>query len=285
MAEKLDPNPGSPPSVATTLISFQCPAFWVSNPKAWFLTLECQFQSRNIKSSLAKYNFVVPALPLNIVEEVMDILTSPPDDHPYEALRDAILQRTGASEKERLRRLLQDLTLGEKKPSQLLRHMQQEIGQVPIDDALLRELWFQKLPSDVQFLLAPSQGLDVQQVALMADNAMQYRAQPVASVSHTPAPTSESPALQAILAELAELRLSVASIKADRDRSRGRRSRRSHGPHPRAPSRTRSASRPSSPSSRRPLCWYHHKYGKDANNCEKGCQWDSSKGGNARANE
>lgn len=254
--------------------SFQCPSFWISNPKAWFLALEPQFQLRGIKSSETKYYIVTAALPQQIVEEVMDILASPPQDLPYEALKEAILNRTGSSEKERLRRVLQDLSLGDRKPSQLLRLMRQEIGELPVDDKFIRELWLQKLPSDVQFLLAPSQELALDQVALMADNAMQYRLTPVTAGVHTPGPSpKEDGALASIMAKLEKLELKLHRLERERSRSRDR---------PRSQSRNRSIS------SSRPKgseCWYHYRHKEKARKCEPPCSWSSNTAaGNAKAN-
>ena len=53
-----------------------------------------------------------------------------------------------------LNELLTNTELGDRTPSQLLRHMRFLLGQYKVDDAIMRYWWSQKLPEDAQRILA-----------------------------------------------------------------------------------------------------------------------------------
>ncbi|CAE1172047.1 unnamed protein product [Acanthosepion pharaonis] len=122
----------------------KCPKF-----KTWFLQLDAIFQARHITSLQSKFASVVEKLPAKVVAEVADILTSLPIDKPYETLKQAILHRSGFSEERKIRDLLTNVSIGDSKPSQLLRRMQQLLGDNNISATVFRQMWLDKLPSDM----------------------------------------------------------------------------------------------------------------------------------------
>ncbi|CAE1170714.1 unnamed protein product [Acanthosepion pharaonis] len=120
------------------------PAF-NSNVQTWFLQLDAIFQARHVTSQQSKFASVVEKLPAEVAAEVADILTSLPIDKPYETLKQAILHRSGFSEKRKIRDLLTNVTIGDSKPSQLLRRMQQLLGDNNISATVFRQMWLDKL--------------------------------------------------------------------------------------------------------------------------------------------
>lgn len=80
------------------------------------------------------------------------------------------MKRTSVSEQRRLRQLLSDVELGDRKPSQLLRRMRQLLGSRKFDEALLRQLFLQRLPTHVQSILAASKdSVTLEDLAELAD--------------------------------------------------------------------------------------------------------------------
>ena len=71
-------------------------------------------------------------------------------------MKQAIIDRTAISERERFRQLFSKEDLGDRKPSQLLRHMQSlfQHDSKNFDKKQLRELFTQKLPVLIQRVLA-----------------------------------------------------------------------------------------------------------------------------------
>ncbi|CAE1282833.1 unnamed protein product [Acanthosepion pharaonis] len=141
-----------------------------SNVQTWFLQLDAIFQARHITSQQSKFAAVVEKLPAEVAAEVADILlTSLPIEKPYETLKQAILHRSGFSEERKIRNLL-NVTIGDARPSQLLRRMQQLLGDNDISTTVFRQMWLDKLSADiVRILAALADDMDIQKLATIAD--------------------------------------------------------------------------------------------------------------------
>jgi hypothetical protein len=87
--------------------------------------VEAQFSTRGITSQKKKFDHVIASLTPEYASEVRDIILHPPEARPYDRLREQLVPRTGTSTRRRLQQLLTSEELGDRKPSQLLRKMQQ----------------------------------------------------------------------------------------------------------------------------------------------------------------
>ncbi|XP_038073042.1 uncharacterized protein LOC119741363 [Patiria miniata] len=129
MATKSEPqNPdsgGSSGASPVSAVALKLPPYWPNDPVIWFAQVEAQFLTRGIKSELTKYSYVIASLQPSIAQEVRDLLVNPPADNPYSKLKEELIKRTSESERKRLQKLLTTEELGDKKPSQLLRTMEQ----------------------------------------------------------------------------------------------------------------------------------------------------------------
>ena len=92
-----------------------------------------------------------------------------PEDSPYETLRRAIIQRVSKTKHQLLQNLLHHDGLGDRKPSQLLRNMQQLLGENSEGD-LLQELFVQQLPAHIRPALASMKDKTLIELADVADN-------------------------------------------------------------------------------------------------------------------
>ena len=128
--------------------------------------------------------------------------------HPWE-----LCKRTAGSNQRKLQRLLNDVELGDRKPSKLLRHMCHLWCGGDTDETLLRELFMQRLPRNVCMVLAPS-GTDVSldNLAEMADRIMDVPTTTVAGVHapqffppHTPPASTEIDSLRAEVRQLQDM--------------------------------------------------------------------------------
>ena len=72
-----------------------------------------------------KFTYVVSSLQPEFAQEVMDLLFIPPTETPYDSIKVEHIRRTSLSEEKRLHQLLISEELGDHKPSQHLRKMQQ----------------------------------------------------------------------------------------------------------------------------------------------------------------
>ncbi|GBN17193.1 hypothetical protein AVEN_163234-1 [Araneus ventricosus] len=100
--------------------------------------------SENLKppqdvSEQTKFDTLVAALDPQTLTYVSDLLYTPPKGNPYTALKNRLLSEFEVSQNKKVRALLEDLDLGDRKPSLLLRQMQ-ELSEGLVDDAFLKNL-------------------------------------------------------------------------------------------------------------------------------------------------
>ncbi|XP_064486038.1 uncharacterized protein LOC135398579 [Ornithodoros turicata] len=279
-----DPQTSSAPSPMSSLaaVAVKLPPYFDRNPAVWFLQAEAQFNLAGITAQQTKFYHVISALTPSAANEVYDILASPSPSTPYDQLKKALLQRTTLSSRSRLQQLLSTEELGDRRPSQLLQRMRQLLGDqsASVDDDLLRELFLQRLPQNVQMVLATAADMTLDQLATLADAVMEVANPAVAAVFPALPPSEparpqprlppqstiddlcrEFRSLAAVIAACHASRPDTHLRRQSRDRS-GRRTRRS-------PSTNRAASRDRSPA----MCWYHRRFGADAHHCFLPCSW------------
>ena len=191
------------------------------------------------------------------------MLIRPPADNPYDTLKAELIKRTATSEQRKLQQLIGGEELGDRKPTQLLHRMQQLLGDhlgSTSDNAFLKELFLQRLPSNVRMVLASTDTTDLAKLADMADRIVEVAAPQTVSATYTAVPEVEQ--LKAEITRLTEL---VDSLTHGPRRSRGR--SRDRRPQSQACTDTRT------PQSSEPLCWYHQKFGEVAKKCQDPYSW------------
>ncbi len=132
--------------VSAVTVHLKLPPFWPADPELWFVQVEAQFACRRITSQQSKFDYVVSSLSPEFAAEVRDLLLRPPADNPY-----TVLKRTTSSEQRKLQQLFTGEELGDRKPTQLLRRMQQLLDGRPglIGTSFLQDLFLQRLPHSV----------------------------------------------------------------------------------------------------------------------------------------
>ena len=163
------------------------PPFWPADPLVWFAQIEAQFATRNITNQQTRFDYVVAGLSNEYATEICDLILNPPREDAYSTLKDLLIKRTAASERKHLLLLFTAEELGDRKPTQLLRRMQQLMGDAAgpnLDNSFLRELFFQRLPSHVRMVLASSgDNVSLDILADMADKIMEAAIPTVTSVT------------------------------------------------------------------------------------------------------
>ena len=149
-------NPRHIDSAPVNAVSLKIPPFWPSDPQIWFAQVEAQFSTRGVTSERNKFDHVVASLAPEYAQEVRDLILSPPRTTPFGTLKTQLIERNAASEQRQLQQPFRTEELGDRKPTQLLRRMQQLLGEhvTVADNSFLRELFLQRLPSNVRMVLA-----------------------------------------------------------------------------------------------------------------------------------
>ena len=145
------------PSVATAgpaiaMVNLKLPPFWSSDPEVWFQQVKAQFPMRHVTVQRTKFDHVVASLSPDFATEVRDLINRPPADAHNDSLREQLIKRTTASEQRKLQQLFSAEELGDRKPSQLLRRLQQRASTT--DNTFLWEFFLKCLPGNVRMILA-----------------------------------------------------------------------------------------------------------------------------------
>ena len=231
-------------------VSVKMPPFWRDRPSLWFAQLEAQFDLANIKEEKTKFAYVVANLQETYAVEVEDIISRPPGVNPYTTIKRELIARTSATEDKRIRQLIFEEELGDKKPSQFLRHLRSLGGNV-IQEPLIKTLWLQRLPVQVQAILQTQIRLSTDQLATMADKVLEVESSSMTNVSAIKSPSSDlKRQLEQMSMQFESMQTELSSIRRDLARHESR-------------ERSQNISNFTS------FCWYHHRFGKRAQRCER----------------
>lgn len=302
----LPPNQNNPPprppagdgpnneiAAATVGIRLPWPRMVENNIELWFTQVDHWFGASRITSDATKHSTIVAALDASLLQQIYATVMNPPPPpaSKYEAVKAALIRNFTESEQRRAQQFVSGLQLGDRKPSHLLNDLRR-VGGEGQDEKLLKVLWLNRLPVQVQTCLAAvTSPLDA--LAELADSVMEtFRvsesfgvnavqndvARPststVAAASSNSAATnnavknSDSDALSKLSAQVEKLTRQMARIH--NENVAGIRSR------PRERSLSRPRSRNATPANvNEPeddgRCWYHRTYGNDARKCREPC--------------
>ncbi|XP_052742287.1 uncharacterized protein LOC128198959 [Bicyclus anynana] len=253
-------------SVSGVSVSARIPEFWTDLPRHWFIQAEAVLHPQKM-SDEAKFQFVISKLGKDVIQQVTDILVKQPENGKYDTLKTRLLDIYEESENRKVQKLISEMELGDQKPSQLLRKMQ-ELASGKVTDETLTILWQNHLPGWVRGILTASGLSDINALARMADKVTE-NAMPIQGVAAVRSARSDSPD---VIAEIHKLGERLRKIE-NSQRSGGRSRSRSHG----APrTRNTSGSRKRTPADPDWLCYYHYKFRARAHKCVQPCTWKTS---------
>ncbi|GFY41817.1 transposon Tf2-9 polyprotein [Trichonephila inaurata madagascariensis] len=92
------------------------PPYNFSDPQLWFSTCERTFAlgvPKAITDTCTKFNYIVASLPPEAAAIVRDLIITPDETDPYGAIKAQLIQRTGESSQQEIRKLLTVLLLME----------------------------------------------------------------------------------------------------------------------------------------------------------------------------
>ena len=204
-----DPEGSSTPeTVAPTLrmdiseVSLKISTFWPADPEVWFSQVEATFTTCGISVQRTKFDHIITSLSPEVATEVRDLILKPPSDNTYDVLQEQLIRRTAASEQCKLQQIFTTEQLGDRKPTQLLRCMQQLLGEhtSTTDSAFLHKLFLLKLPAKVRMVLASTgDTVSLDKLAELADKILE-----VALPSSIAAVDSSAPQLSTEVRQLRE---------------------------------------------------------------------------------
>jgi len=200
---EVNKQPMTPDTTMVNRVTIKPPPFWKGDPAIWFAQIEAQFALSGITNDTTKYFHVISAVDTGILSQVADIIQIPPVTEKYKnTLKTRLIDIYTDSKEKKLRKLLSDVELGDRKPSVFLNEMQR-LGGNALSNELLKSLWLQHLPITTQSCLAVTKG-SLDELARLADPVAEIgQPRSVAAVSSDK--TAEL--LQILIKEVAELKL------------------------------------------------------------------------------
>ena len=245
-------------------VGVRVPPFWPEKPAIWFAQIEGQFAISNITADTTKFYYVISHLDPRYATEVEDVIINPPATEKYIKLKTELIMRLSESREKKVHQLLTHEELGDRKPSQFLRHLQHLPGP-KVPEEFLRTIWSSRLPSNIQSIFASQDSARLDALADLAD-----RIHDVMPRGHQVAATSTHGVsdLDTMCKQMGELTNQVQALTQKvNDLSRQNRSRKRED---------RSKSRQNRSQSRDkdyPTCWYHFKFGEKATKCVQPCEF------------
>ncbi|KYN06793.1 hypothetical protein ALC62_02253 [Cyphomyrmex costatus] len=228
--------------------------FWKTKPDLWFVKIEALFRIADITVDVIKYNYVIQCLDDTSLTVVSDFVLKPPAaDIKYLILKYRLIEKFAKenSAERKLRELLDEVDLSDRRPSQVLRRMR-DLAQNSVSEEVLRSLWLQRLLQQIQATLTATK-YDLEELADRIMDVLPIGNNTVATLTPTQA-TSMDSQMSTLLdrVEKLETHLSRSESHVSSDR------------HCRSRSRSKSENH---------LCWYHIHFGINAINCTQPCGW------------
>lgn len=249
--------------------------FWPNSPATWFISAEAQFTLSRITSDVSKYNYVVASLPQDVAESIMDVLQEPPVINLYAHLKKILIERHSLSIEKRIKKLISDEHMGDKKPSEFYRQLKSlAVGDsgTTVGEDLVLKLWLNRLPQVINIALIPHKSDSVDKLLNVADQVHEAMLN-VSAIEGTSARVNQNPfsnsrnvqtdRIEKLEHEIHELKQMISNLNTNynngsRSNSRGR-------------SNNRSRSRSRTFNKNGKLCWYHFKFGECATKCVAPC--------------
>ncbi|XP_067137603.1 uncharacterized protein [Centruroides vittatus] len=192
-------------------VQAKMPIFTKTNIKLFFVQLDAAFAINRITSENTKYNYLINSLDAEILSNVSDLVFDSPAEAPFTKLKDRLLEIFQNSAAKEAKILLEDLALGDQKPSVLLRKMR-ELSAGKIAEEFLRNLWLQRLPKNIQTILAVS-GDELDKLAILADKVAELtEPTQLASINLE----AENPLIKNLEMQILELITKVAELNVSR---------------------------------------------------------------------
>lgn len=235
------------------------PDFFKENVELWFWQVEAAFSTNGIRSDTKKYYAIISSLPSSVIFKISEFRQNPPIINMYETLKTKIIQEFSDSEQTKITKLLQNLPLGDRKPSELLAEMRAKSANTQVSKRLLSQLWIRNSPESIRVILSISDELSLEKQSECADKI--HESMNNGSIFNREVNTiskfSESKTLKDLESMVIDLKKELNKLKNFRGRSRNR-------------SKT-----PNRSNDQNNYCWYHRKFASKATKCNKPCEFQT----------
>ncbi|XP_039949810.1 uncharacterized protein LOC126766014 [Bactrocera neohumeralis] len=233
------------------------------NIEAYFYSLDFWFEASGVTTDSAKFNIVAASIPQVKLMELRSIIDAAPTSARYQFIRTKLIENFTESQQRRLQRVLRDMPLGDRRPSDLFNEMKRAAGSA-LSESILHDLWVNRLPQYAQAAIIATNVpiVDKLKIADSIVETMQMREVRIHEVSASNHTTDN------------DLRTEIAELKQRFDRV-------TSSEKTRARFRSKTPVRPHNINSGE-MCWYHAKFGPNAKKCRQPCKFVQSTSPNGK---
>ena len=238
-------------------VPVKLPPFDPKQPKRWFQQVDAIFRRAHVISSQDKWDYVLPKLPTDVLNDISDVVDSLTDatPNPYELAKNRLLETYTPTRWQLARQLLSFPHVAGVRPTTLMNQLLSLLPPGDHPETMFMLLFLDRLLPNISTQLTARTFRHPRDMAAYADQIWDSTPPPAAPVAVAlPAPPRS---------------VSLASMVSMRSASRSNRSRsRSRSPVPRR---------------RFDYCYYHRRFGPAAHHCQAPCSWLGPLAGNGAA--
>jgi len=129
--------------------------FSKKDPNGWFRQLEAIFTLNKIEGDETRFVHLQARIDPVVLQEVSEFFSNVPIENKYKALKDKIVNKYSESRDAQVLQLLEGLSLGNRRPSELLSELLRLAG-ADISEKVLRTMFLKQLPENLAGILAGS---------------------------------------------------------------------------------------------------------------------------------
>ncbi|XP_063707603.1 uncharacterized protein LOC134836315 [Culicoides brevitarsis] len=234
--------------MSVAAVAIKLPEFWEEDPETWFIEAESQFTLANVVLDATKYHHIVKHITSkSTINVVWDIISNPPAQNKYEAIKQRLTSVFGSTLQTRVERLFSS-QIGEMKPSQYLFHLKRLSFNTGLTDDALKTIFLKGLPSHMSSVLAII-NQPLSEIAQYGD--VMIKNEPVVNEV-----SQRDEKYEQLQQQIEHLTAAVKNLKPYH--------------------KNKPFVRPSNRSSSSDICWYHSEYGKNARKCNRPCRFSKN---------
>ena len=193
--------PGIAALDSVDVVGLKLGTFWTDRPAVWFAQAESQFKIKKITVESTMFHHVLVALDNKTSGEVEHVITDPPEDNPYSALKEALLEAFEKTPAQKDREFMTIRSLGDLTPTAMLRKMRRLRPKPEHDSTIFRWSFLRILLLEVSNILVVMEDEPLDALAKKADRILEQRSDApgsVAAITVSPS-SSSSPLLSCLL--------------------------------------------------------------------------------------
>lgn len=246
------------------------------NVELYFISLEYWFEASAVINDVKRFNAVMAQIPLNDLGTIQTEIGVVPKNGKYQHIKPIIIGHFSDSQQKRFREAINDVQLGDSKPSQLFQKIRR-LASDSLTETALFDLWAARLPemahaAVIQMKQSPMRDRLIAADALVESLRLRtigdgnirevtnIRPKENLQQQKTSSEANEMNIFEKLSKQISEIERKFATQHNSRNRSKSR------GNYQHNRDRSKSQNRHSN-------CWYHWKFGADAKKCREPCNF------------